>query len=237
MFEALNEFIAIVASISPWLSILVVPFVWWGFINWQVLTSPDKRESFRQAITELKENSWEKRYLNALGLLLDKTSSRIGDSQQFDQAFDPLSPPKNLIHKIFGFNPFTPESYSVCLRLAFIYPLLAFYIVWMIGGNGQFGNIDWLGDLFSAISNITHGKVEAIFKVGLMPISQRWLYSIIGFSMVSGWLWWLRRQKKWHQLLLINVPLFLSGVVYGLHEQSISDGIGGFFFCFLVFFL
>jgi len=41
----------------------------------------------------------------------------------------------------FG-SPWSPHSFGICLTFAFIYPILLFFLSWIISGSYQFGQID-----------------------------------------------------------------------------------------------
>jgi len=57
----------------------------------------------------------------------------------------------------FG-SPWSPHSFGICLTFAFIYPILLFFLSWIISGSYQFGQIDlfpsdwptWIRLLFAA---------------------------------------------------------------------------------------
>lgn len=177
----------------PWFVFVIVPLFfllkWWGKLNWEALNGREKKpESYEWAIRQLKENNWGKNYLNALGWLLDKISGWIGDRDKLNQIYVTPANPKGVIHKTFGFNPFTPESYDKCLRLALIYPAISFVIAWSMGSNGQIGNIDFFGKNAAVIEAwwrwLTFGSV---------------LLVIIGVKFI------IYLQRSWLRLLLATV--------------------------------
>lgn len=207
MFEALNEFIAIIAGAAPWLLPFVVVLVWWGFANWQALNDPEKVESFTWAVTQLTNSPWEKRYLSGLGWVLDKVSSWIGDCDKLNQIYVTPANPKSLINKTFGFNPFTPESYDKCLRLAFLYPVLSFFITWAMGGDGEVGNVNFMGN-----------------SAATLKLWYRWtlLFGMVMAILASLWL--LFRWRGWRQLGVLGAMLLLWMIVGGLLREIFDGG-------------
>lgn len=171
----------------------------WGWINYKTLNGRETHpDSFQQAIDWLREESFSQLYLQTLGWLLDKISSLIGDAHKFDQIYVTSAHPKGFIHKTFGFNPFTSESYGNYLWLAHLYPVTAFLLAWAAGSNGQVGTVDWL--------KLGAGRLD-------LELWQRWL-AIAGMVLsVGGSLWLVHRWSGWRQWLVLNVPFLVLGVV------------------------
>lgn len=136
----LPEFIQPILE-SPW-ALVLLPIMFWFYVNYKSLTSyKDHPESFQQAIALLKEDRFGKFYRILLGKVLDKVSDWLGDKERFKPR---LIFQANQGHKVvaynrfFSTNPFSPQSYEFVLRLAFIYPILSFLLVWGWGGDASF---------------------------------------------------------------------------------------------------
>lgn len=209
MFEIAPEFlIDWLKANFPWFVpvalFLLFLLRYWGKLNWEALNGREKKpDSYAWVIKQLKENSWGKLYLDALGWVMDKVSDWIGDRAKLNQIYVTPANPSGLIHKTFGFNPFTPESYDKCQRLAFFYPMLSFLIAWAMGGNGQVGGVEFLG------------------KEMVMPdVWQRWLF-LLGMAVVMLISFWLIfHWQGWRQwLLLVAVLLLWRGITSLLGEK------------------
>ena len=138
-------FLEFIGDASPWLVPLLVVLAVWGKFNWAALNNPDKKASFERAVGWLREDSFGHLYLGFLGGLMDRVGSWIGDRRQLSQDSMVMTPPKGLTQRMFGFNPFTAESYEKCLWLAFMYPVFAYLIAWAMGADGQVGNVSLFG--------------------------------------------------------------------------------------------
>lgn len=113
---------------------VLLPLVVWGGAVYQAIKKREsKPESFQWVVRWLRQDKFGLFYLQALGRLSDRVGSWIGDRQQFVAVG--VGQPKGWTGKWFGVNPFTAESYEKCLKLAFIYPILSFFIAWAMGGD------------------------------------------------------------------------------------------------------
>lgn len=89
----------------------------------------------------IEEQHFETLYLDLLGRLLDGVAARFTrDGERLAQN----RPVGGWMKTLFGVQPFTENSYLLCLRLAFIYPWLAFFLVWIAGGSGSFSGLNLL---------------------------------------------------------------------------------------------
>ncbi|MEZ5535861.1 MAG: hypothetical protein R3F02_09560 [Thiolinea sp.] len=211
-------FLEFIGDASPWLVPLLVVLAAWGKFNWDALNNPNKRASFERAVGWLREDSFGRLYLWFLGGLMDRVGGWIGDRQKLSQAAIAAPQAKGVVHRIFGFNPFTAESYEKCLWLAFMYPVLAYLLAWAIGATGQVGDIS----LFESSEN-------------QLNLWQRWatIGSILLF-MVAG-LWFVLRWKGWKQWAALTI-VFLTLAAIGKVVEAISDQhVTGL--VFLIFFL
>ncbi|MGR9108383.1 MAG: hypothetical protein ACU843_15800 [Gammaproteobacteria bacterium] len=210
---------------NPWWILLFTIFLFalgiWGKLNWEALNGHEKKpESFEWAIQQLKENNWGRLYLDSLGWVLDKISGWIGDREKLDQIYEIPGNPEGFVQKFFGFNPFTPESYEKCLRLAFLYPVLSFLICWAMGGTGQVGSVDFLRQEASALEIWQRMLVIVGLSAGFS----------IGFWLLFRWNGW----RRW--LLLFLLSLVLSTVSV-FSKESFLAVLFGIWFVFLWLFL
>ena len=211
MFEIAPEFlIDWLKANLPWF-VPVVLFLhllrYWGKQNWEAINGREKKpDSYAWVIKQLKENSWGKLYLDALGWVMDKVSDWIGDRAKLNQIYVTPANPSSVIHKTFGFNPFTPESYDKCLRLAFIYPVLSFFIAWAMGGNGQVGDFGFIGK-----------------EAATLEVWQRWLW-LLGMTVVMLVSFWLIfRWQGWRQWLMLGAVLPLWSSIPSLLGKKFSE--------------
>lgn len=171
----LPEFIQPILE-SPWAWVLL-PIMFWFYINYKSLTSyKDHPESFQQAIDLLRENSFGNFYRILLGKVLDKMSVGLGDKERFKPRliFQAAQGHKVVAHnRFFSINPFSLQSYEFILRLAFIYPVLSFLLVWVWGSNASLLDND--------LSNV------AIEQRGLVLL-------LVFFVPIIFLLWVLKRQ-------------------------------------------
>jgi hypothetical protein len=86
----------------------------------------------------LKDFSLGDLYLSLLNGSLDWLSRLIGDGGH--RKAQPLH--QSGLLRAFGHNPWTPESYDLCLGLAFLYPILGLLGFWVLGGGaGALGEL------------------------------------------------------------------------------------------------
>lgn len=79
----------------------------------------------------IEERQFETAYLDLLGRMLDWVAARFTRDQE---RLTQNRPKKGWAETLFGVQPFTENSYLLCLRLAIIYPWLAFFLVWLTEG-------------------------------------------------------------------------------------------------------
>jgi hypothetical protein len=120
----------------PWLLlILTAPLYLWGkMINDSLNSSETHPESFQRVIGWLRNDTFGEIYLRWLRRALDAVADFIGDRAQFDTGAR-----TGHMGTYFGVNPFTPQAYEWCLRLAFVYPILTLLIAWAYTGQIYIG--------------------------------------------------------------------------------------------------
>jgi len=83
----------------------------------------------------IESQHFETTYLSMLGhILYGIANSFTHDKGRLEQN----DIKKKWTSWLFGVHPFTEGSYLLCLRLALIYPWLAFYFAWLLTGSGEF---------------------------------------------------------------------------------------------------
>lgn len=129
------------------LLILCLILFWWYQHNRRIFFPDNSRLS--EEVEQRRQNDlaarkqwienrhFETIYLNLLGSVLDTLTRFTCDQERFEQHTKTQSWPESL----FGVQPFTEGSYLLCLRLALIYPWMAFFIVWILGGSGEFSGL------------------------------------------------------------------------------------------------
>lgn len=194
MFDSI---LAILGEMPPWAWALLVPvgLVWrW---NENALKAGPEDKAFQRRIDWLRENNYGELYIGLLGWLMDRVGRLIGDQHKFGQSYarSPQSP--SLIHKTFGFNPFTPESYERLLRLALMYPVFSFLFAWAMGGIGQIAESDLLG----------------LSMAQMLTLEQRWLL-VCGFiAAISVISWFMFHWQGWYRWILLNALLVVVALV------------------------
>ena len=200
-------FLEFIGDASPWLVPLLVVLAVWGKFNWAALNNPDKKASFERAVGWLREDSFGQLYLGFLGGLMDRVGEWIGDRQRLSQASMVMKPSKGLTQRVFGFNPFTAQSYEKCLWLAFMYPVFTYSLTWALGTEGLIGNISWLGHRESTLE--TWQRWGLILSI-LLPV---WF--------ISRW----RSRKRW----VVLGGLFL---LFGKVSHWLGAGVFSFYIMF-----
>ena len=89
----------------------------------------------------IEQCTFEQRYLGLLGRGLDAVAERFA-RDAWSLGITPVVP--GWTGRLFGLDPFTEGSYTLCLRLALVYPLLGFFVVWLLDGGGAFSGLPLL---------------------------------------------------------------------------------------------
>jgi len=126
-------------------------------------------------------------YLNLLGHMLDWLAIRFTRDRD---RLEKNRKQKGWTVSLFGVQPFTEGSYQLCLNLAVIYPWIAFFLVWLLGGSGEISNL-----------RLFQGEDFALVRFGT-------LFS----SVLFVWAWWKahhhERNNFWWNILFWLVFLF-----------------------------
>lgn len=149
-----------------------LPLMGLVYVNYTILSSQkDKPDSFNEAVRWLKEDNFGKFYRYLLSQLLNKVSNWIGDTKEvkahgvFQKEIGYKLRPSN---QFFSINPFTRLSYEKLLGLAFIYPIVLFYLFWAITGDIYFAGDSWFDGIFENIP--TEQRWRAFFLYFILPI-------------------------------------------------------------------
>lgn len=188
-------FLEFIGDASPWLVPLLVVLAVWGKLNWDALNNPAKKASFDRAVGWLREDSFGQLYLRFLGGLMDRVGDWIGDRQRLSQDSMAVGQPKGLVGRVFGFNPFTAKSYEKCLWLAFMYPVLAYWLAWAMGAEGEIGNV-----------NLFYKKSSTL------DFWHRWSF-ISGIVFCSAIIWLLSQWQGRKQWLALTLILMLTASI------------------------
>lgn len=143
----------------------------------------------------IEERQFETIYLDLLGHMLDWVAACFTHDQE---RLEQNRPEKGWAKTLFGVQPFTENSYLLCLRLATIYPWLVFFLVWLAGGAGEFSGLS----LFPTET----------------PLVER---MIVGFALVATtWSFWLAfssgkldRYRYW-RYFITGLVIFVIAYAY-----------------------
>ena len=223
-------FLEFIGDASPWLVPLLVVLAVWGKFNWAALNNPDKKASFERAVGWLRDDSFGQLYLGFLGGVMDRVGGWIGDRQQLSQASMVMTPAKGPVQRLFGFNPFTAESYEKCLWLAFLYPVLAYLLAWAVGAEGQVGNISlFLNEDMPTDKNTQLTSWQRLSIIGaamLLALTSLWLTQqlqgkkqwlmIVGFILLATLASSFRIISDF---LIFFIPMYIGGWFAGLIQH------------------
>jgi len=199
----MSDFFTTFAASAPlWLLPLVCLVYVWGKIVKAGL-NPEHEASFQRTVDWLRQDNVGQLYLVALGWLMDRVGNWIGDRQKLGVSYAASAKPKAVTTTLFGFNPFTPESYEKCLLLAFSYPVLSFLGAWVLGVDDQFGNTNFLTNL----------STETVMQRSLI---------VGGAFLLFGCMWLLIRQKGWRQYLYLALIFAFFILALGLLKVSVD---------------
>ena len=73
-------------------------------------------------------------------------------------------------NRFFSSNPFTAPSYELLLRLALIYPILSFLLVWAVGGDGTVAGLSFLGNEADNAKITTSQRWQLIGVTFVLPV-------------------------------------------------------------------
>ncbi len=207
----IDIFIELINSVfnSPIAKAIGFTWILWGVYNWWVLHDSKRVDSLKKRIAWLRNDQWAAVYRKALGGLLDKTSNFIGDQKRFSTQ---PAQPNGWIHRWFGLNPWSPQSYEFSLKLALIYPILFLLAVWFFTDQGQFGDIS-----FSSEGGLKIWQ-RGLFLVALVLIFlfSRWLFQqstkrklwgVFALYSLLAILMWLN-EKNWKESIELSASLF-----------------------------
>lgn len=199
----ISKFALVIAK--KWWALPVILSFWLRTVQ-TGLNAPKTDDAFKRVVGWLRQDNLGQLYLNAMGWFMDRLGDWIGDRHKLTYSYQESSNCKGIINRLFGFNPFTAESYEKCLSLALIYPLLSFLLAWVMGATGQVENIS----LFIHIG--TEGNEI-----------QKWLIIVSMLLLMTSSIWSLRYLKGYRQLIFLSLMfLFFSGLAKWL---GISTGI------------
>ena len=168
--------------------VLSIMLTFWGRTIAVGLNAPKTDDAFKRVVGWLRQDNLGQLYLNALGWFMATLGDWIGDRHKLTQSYQDADRSKGFVYRIFGFNPFTSESYEKCLSLALIYPLLSFLVTWVMGATGQVGDIS----LFEHIT--TNGNNF-----------QRWLIILAMILLMASSVWSIRHLKSYKQLIFLSL--------------------------------
>ena len=194
-------FFEFLSDTSSWLLVFLIPLIFWGWLVRKALNNTNKKDSFRDTVQMLHHGSFGAFYLLVLGVLLDKVSDWVGDRSQMSHAYIEQSLGSKRVIHLFGFNPFTAASYEKCLKLAFLYPLIGYFISWVLGGDGQIGNFDWL---------------QLREKTTELPTNMRCLIFSTFLIILIGSTWLLMLWQGWRQQLFLVSYFFSIGALVSI---------------------
>nr|VFK16901.1 MAG: hypothetical protein BECKLFY1418C_GA0070996_10277 [Candidatus Kentron sp. LFY] len=127
--------------------LLILTIGLWLYYNYNIFLAADgedveknqrRANSRKIRLSWIEERAFEQRYLEILGHYLDKFSTRLTKDED---SFSTYQSRDSWPVRVFGLDPFTENSYVLCLRLAFFYPIVGFFTTWFLGGAGDFSGL------------------------------------------------------------------------------------------------
>nr|VFJ88096.1 MAG: hypothetical protein BECKLFY1418B_GA0070995_10095 [Candidatus Kentron sp. LFY] len=183
---------------------LAVPLIFWLHHNYKILLAAktgdeekDRRLANDRRASWIANRSFEERYRHFLGRFLDGLARLTRDTESIESS----AARDSGVVRLFGIDPFTEDSYKLCLRLAFAYPLAGFFVAWALGSTGEVAGVELLAPL------------EAQWR--------RWL--LLGSVLLFGWLYFnsLRTGGRSNRAYLIGA---IVAVILGIGTAA-SAGI------------
>nr|VFJ91057.1 MAG: hypothetical protein BECKLFY1418A_GA0070994_101413 [Candidatus Kentron sp. LFY] len=150
---------------------LTVPLIYWLHRNYKILLAAktgDEEKNRRLANDRehlramIEGRRFEERYRHLLGHFLDGLARLTRDTESIESS----AARDSGVVRLFGIDPFTENSYKLCLRLALLYPIMGFFLGWVLGGTGDLAGVELL-------------PAEVLWR--------RWL--LLGGMVLLGWLW------------------------------------------------
>lgn len=123
MQEILTAFLSL-KSLGTFWFLIAFFFVYWTYINYQVLfsnSSPPHSSNELINRRNLIKSGFRHLYDHRIKYLLNGLTKYTNDSNNFHDSTD----------SFFKCQPFTSGSYEFCLKIAFLYPFLLFYTLWI----------------------------------------------------------------------------------------------------------
>lgn len=191
--------------------VVLVAIIWRQHFIYKTIINPEiDREQHQAAFASvrkmLEQHSWGERYFVLLNKLMSTVTVWIGDHHAFPDSMKTCS---TLVES------WTVQSFEFCLKLAFLYPILALLLAWLFVGDGGVGGLNVL----PSEAKLHH---RLLFFAGLGGVT---ILTIRGVY-VSGW-------KK---IVLLGAAILLSiiGLSYG-GELSLTVGLFVSFFIVILF--
>ena len=145
-------------------------------------------------VSILKEDKFGEMYRSLLGFMLDKLSDWIGDRRELKPRYSLQAQQKlrlKPLNQFFSRNPFTAPSYELLLGFAFVYPILSFLVVWVLGGDGSVAGIHWVDNSLADVPSST--RWQLLIFVFIIPViitlylkRQRFKVQAIFLGLASG---------------------------------------------------
>jgi len=176
----------------------------WIFLNYHALVNGKPSDaSFKRSVKWLKQETPAKLYIDLLGFLLNPVARWIGDQAHFERAEASSNTPQ-WMKNWFGFNPFTAASYEKMLVLAFLYPIISFFITWAETNYGKIGDFTYIP------VNMTNRLDRYLLLLGVSVLT---ISLIVSLKRWQGW-------RQWLALLLIVAAV--GGVVVINHGDFVK---------------
>ncbi|MCK5725847.1 MAG: hypothetical protein KAH22_03350, partial [Thiotrichaceae bacterium] len=203
---------------NPYVLFILIIIGIWSFLNYYALIKGNPSDaSFKRSVSWLKEEVPAKLYLNLLSILLNPIARWMGDHAHFEQAQAGNHTPQ-WMKTWFGFNPFTASSYEKILTLAFLYPMVSFFITWAWTNNGKIGSFTYIP------SHITN-------------LSDRWLLLLSITVLMTSLLFSLKYWQGWKQWVALLMIMTISSGFIVVIGGNITTYLIGFFLYFFILFL
>lgn len=219
--SSLSEIKALLELLTPdalraWLAVLMSFYAVLAYLVWISIKDPETHISYERATRWFRNGIYGSIYHNITKIFLKKIALFIGDSHKFSYQKKNKYNKNNLIERMFGFNPWSVESYQFSLVIAFFYPFALFIVFWMLGSDGHLGSTPfmrqttgdysrWISIALLLLLTLTPSLVlRSSFRIGI-KVS---LISLIIFMTII-----MNNDGSWKTLLENTINLFAVGSI------------------------
>jgi len=131
-------------ALKTWLAVLMSIYAILAYLVWNSIKDPETHLSNERVTRWFRNGVYGSIYHNITEFFLRKIALFIGDNHKFSYQKQNKYNKNNLIERVFGFNPWSVESYQFSLVIAFFYPFALFIVFWVLGSDGRLGSTPFM---------------------------------------------------------------------------------------------